>query len=159
MHPNASIVERLYTALDATDGDAMASLYTPDATFEDPAFGRLEGPEVGAMWRMLCSQARDLSASVSDIEADEHEGSARWQATYTFSATGRHVENRIEARYRFRDGLIADHRDRFSIWRWSRQALGPAALLLGSNPAGAALIRRRARGQLAAWQGREGSGT
>ena len=156
MHPNEAVIDRLYAALDATDGEAMAACYTPDATFEDPAFGRLEGAEVGAMWRMLCSQARDLSAGVDEVQADDDEGSARWHATYTFSATGRRVVNRIEARYRFRDGLIAEHRDRFSIWRWSRQALGPAAIVLGSNPLGAALIRRRARGQLAAWQRREG---
>lgn len=158
-HPNTALIERLYAALDAADGDAMAALYAPDATFEDPAFGRLEGEEVGAMWRMLCSQATDLSASVTDVQADDERGSARWRATYTFSATGRPVENRIEAAYRFRDGLIAEQRDRFSIWRWSRQALGPAALALGSNPLGASLIRRRARGQLAAWQRREASGT
>ena len=158
MHPNAELIERLYAALDATDGEAMAALYAPGATFEDPAFGRLEGPEVGAMWRMLCAQARDLSAGADEVRAGDEEGSARWHANYTFSATGRPVENRVEARFRFRDGLIAEHRDRFSVWRWSRQALGPAALVLGSNPLGAALIRRRARGQLAAWQRREGSG-
>ena len=158
MHPNEDVIERLYAALDATDGEAMAALYAADATFEDPAFGRLEGAEVGDMWRMLCSQARDLEASVTDVRADDEEGSASWRATYTFSATGRRVENRIDATYRFRDGLIAEQRDRFSIWRWSRQALGPAALVLGSNPLGAALIRRRARGQLAAWRRRSASG-
>ncbi len=157
-HPNAALIERLYAALDAKDGEAMASLYAPDATFEDPAFGRLEGSEVGDMWRMLCAQAADLSASASNVRADDETGSADWRADYTFSATGRPVENRISSTYRFRDGLIAEQRDRFSIFRWSRQALGPAALVLGSNPLGAAMIRRRARGQLAAWRRRQASG-
>ena len=151
-HPNAELIQRLYEALDSKDGDAMAALYTPDAHFRDPAFGDLHGEEVGAMWRMLCSQAGDLAASVTGVEADDHEGSAQWVATYTFTRTGRRVENRINARYRFHDGLIADHRDEFSMWRWSRQALGPPSLLLGSNPLGQSLIRRQARGRLAEWR-------
>ena len=108
------------------------------------------------MWRMLCEQASDLSVTVSDIEATDSDGSARWVATYTFSATGRPVENRVRASFRFRDGLIAEHRDEFSMWRWSRQALGARALLLGSNPLGRTLVRRQARSRLAAWRRRQG---
>jgi ketosteroid isomerase-like protein len=151
-HPNAAVIERLYAALDAKDGDTMASLYAPEAHFRDPAFGDLHGSEPGDMWRMLCSQAKDLTAEVSNVQADERSGSAHWEARYTFTATGRPVVNRIDATYRFRDGLIEDHRDEFSMWAWSRQALGPPAYLLGSNPLGQALIRRRARGQLAAFR-------
>ena len=149
-HPNTLAIERLYAALDAADAETMVSLYAPDATFEDPAFGELHGSEVAAMWRMLCAQAKDLDVTVSDVEADDQTGTARWVATYTFSATGRPVENRIRARFRFHDGLIADHRDEFSMLRWSRQALGPVALVLGSNPLGRALLRRRARSRLPA---------
>jgi uncharacterized protein (TIGR02246 family) len=152
-HPNAELIERLYAAMDAQDGDTMASLYAPDAVFRDPAFGELRGREAGDMWRMLTSQAADLSVKASDVRADDDSGSAAWVAHYTFTATGRPVENRIQASFRFRDGLIAEHRDSFSMWRWSRQALGPPAFLLGSNPLGQALIRRRARGRLAAWRG------
>jgi ketosteroid isomerase-like protein len=152
MHPNAVLIDRLYAALDAADGETMASLYAPDAVFSDPAFGELRGEEAGDMWRMLCAQAKDLTVAVSDVEADDASGSASWVAHYTFSATGRPVENRVSAEFRFRDGKIAEHRDSFSMWRWSRQALGPAAIALGSNPVGQALVRRRARGQLADWR-------
>src|SRR4051794_29565730 len=96
-HPNAATIERLYAALDAMDGETMASLYTPDAVFQDPAFGELHGHEVGAMWRMLCDQATDLSVTASDVQADDSTGSASWVANYTFSQTGRPVENRITA--------------------------------------------------------------
>jgi ketosteroid isomerase-like protein len=155
-HPNAALIKRLYAALDAKDGETMASLYAPDATFEDPAFGELRGDEPGDMWRMLCEQATDLSVTASDVEADDSAGAANWVAKYTFSQTGRPVENRVSARFRFRDGLIADHRDLFSMLRWAPQALGPAGYLLGSNPAGRALMRRRARGTLANWRERKG---
>ena len=151
-HPNAALIERLYASLDAADGEAMASLYAPGAHFRDPAFGDLRDGEPGDMWRMLCSQAKDLAVTASEVRADDREGSARWRATYTFTATGRPVVNNVTASFRFEDGLIADHRDDFSMWRWSRQALGPAALLLGSNPVGQALIRRQARGRLAGWR-------
>lgn len=150
-HPNAARIAALYDALDATDGPGMVAQYAPDATFSDPAFGELHGPEVGAMWTMLCSQATDLSVKASAIEADDTTGSAHWDATYTFTATGRPVLNKIDARFRFRDGLIVEHRDRFSMWDWSRQALGPPAFLLGWNPMGQALLQRRARSRLDAF--------
>jgi ketosteroid isomerase-like protein len=151
---NGEVIEQLYKALDEADGETMASLYTEDATFQDPAFGELHGPEVGDMWRMLCSQAQDLSVDVSDVISSETAGSARWVAHYTFSATGRSVENRVTATFKFRRGRIAEHRDSFSMWRWAWQALGPAGLALGSNPAGQVLLRRKARGRLEEWRAR-----
>ena len=76
------------------------------------------------MWRMLCKRGLDLELTHSDVQADDERGSARWAADYTLSGTGRAVHNEIEASFRFRDGLIAEHVDRFDLWRWSRQALG-----------------------------------
>ena len=32
--------------------------------------------------------------------------------------------NDVRATFRIADGLIVDHVDRFSFWKWSRQALG-----------------------------------
>ena len=148
VHPNAAAIERFYRAFDACDAAAMNALYAPDATFRDPAFGDLDGDEVRAMWTMLTGQAKDLSVVVRDVEAGDERGSAHWTATYTFGATGRPVVNEIDASFRFRDGLVVEHVDRFSFWRWSRQALGPVAFVMGTNPVGHALVRRRARGQL-----------
>jgi ketosteroid isomerase-like protein len=142
------IITDLYAALDRRDGDAMAAAYRPDATFRDPAFGELHGPEVGAMWRMLCASATDLEVEARDVQVTGDTGRADWTATYTFSATGRPVVNRVHAEFRFVQGLIAEHRDTFSMWAWSRQALGPAAVLLGSNPIGRAVLQRKARGRL-----------
>lgn len=148
-HPNATRIDRFYRALDRGDAPTMVASYAPDATFADPAFGELRGEEVGAMWTMLCSQATDLDVEASGIAADAQSGRAHWDATYTFTATGRPVVNRIDATFRFdADGLIAEHRDRFSMWRWSLQALGAPALVLGWNPVGRQVIRGRARGRL-----------
>jgi hypothetical protein len=48
-----------------------------------------------------------------------------------------------------------EHHDSFSFFRWARQALGPAGLVMGSNPIGHALVRKRARGQLEAFMAKQ----
>jgi ketosteroid isomerase-like protein len=143
---NAEVIRELYAALDRHDGEAMAALYDRDGRFVDPAFGELTGEEAGDMWRMLTSRSEDLSVELPEHEADGDHGSAHWIATYTFN-TGRPVVNDIHARFIFRDGKILDHQDSFSFWRWARQALGPAGLILGLAPF-SRIVRRRARGQL-----------
>ena len=128
---SAEQIERFYAAFDRRDGTAMAAMYAPDGHFRDPVFGDLTGAEAGAMWRMLTRTARDLK-----VELAEHDdASARWIATYTFAATGRPVVNDVRATFRFADGLIVDHVDEFSFWKWSRQALGPVVELQHPQPA------------------------
>jgi ketosteroid isomerase-like protein len=144
----AALIERFYSAFAARDHATMASCYRPDARFSDPAFGELRGEEVTSMWRMLCERGTDLEIAYRDVEASGDRGSAHWDADYTFSATGRRVHNEIDASFRFADGLIAEHDDRFSFWRWSRQALGPAGALLGWTPLLRGKVRGQARAQL-----------
>jgi len=145
---NRELIRNLYEALDRHDGEAMARLYRPDARFRDPAFGELDGRQAGDMWRMLTGRSDDLAVALAEHDADDGSGSARWIARYTFVQTGRHVVNDVRARFRFDDGLIAEHVDEFSFFRWSRQALGPVGAALGWNPLLRLLIRRRARGEL-----------
>jgi hypothetical protein len=102
---------------------------------------------------MLTSRSDDLDVELAEHAAEGDEGSARWIARYTFSRTGRPVVNDVRARFRFADGLIAEHDDRFGFFRWSRQALGVPGLLLGWTPILPALVRRRARGELAGFEG------
>jgi ketosteroid isomerase-like protein len=145
---NAALIERFYDALGRRDHAELARCYASDARFSDPAFGELRGPEVPAMWRMLCERGTDLEVSYRDVEAHDDRGSAHWDADYTFSATGRRVHNSIDASFRFRDGLIAEHDDTFSMWRWSRQALGPTGLLLGWSPVVRGRVTEQARSNL-----------
>ena len=138
------LIERFYAAFDRKDGDAMAACYTPDARFSDPAFGELRGSQIGDMWRMLTGRAQDL-----EVELREHDDtSAHWIATYTFGRTGRKVVNDVRATFVFRDGLIAEHDDRFSFHKWSRQALGAPGLLLGWTPILRSKVRTQARADL-----------
>lgn len=131
MHPHAQVIERFYSAFQRRDVDTLCACYHADVTFEDPAFGELRGDEARDMWRMLCGRSKDLAIEFTDIRGDDAGGSAHWEARYTFAATGRKVHNRIDATFRFRDGVIADHRDRFDFHRWAGQALGPVGKLLG----------------------------
>jgi ketosteroid isomerase-like protein len=146
-HPNEELIERFYAAFARGDGDAMAACYAPDARFSDPVFTGLRGEEPGAMWRMLTGRAEDLEVRLAEHEADDERGSAHWLADYTFR-TGRKVHNDIRAEFEFRDGLIAEHRDSFSFWRWSRQALGPPGLLLGWTPIVRGRVQKEARAGL-----------
>ena len=146
--PEATI-RRLYAALAAGDGDAMAACYTGDASFEDPAFGRLEGAEVGAMWRMLAARSTGVEVELREHAATPTTGNANWVAHYRFGPQQRPVVNDVHTSYRFApDGRIAEQVDRFDLARWGAQAMGPVQGLLGHTPLLGVLLRRTARAQL-----------
>jgi ketosteroid isomerase-like protein len=147
---NKELIERFYAAFGRCDGAAMTACYAPDAHFRDPAFGDLQGDEIGAMWRMLTGRATDLEIELHEHEADEDSGSANWIARYTFS-TGRPVVNDIQASFRFADGLISDHVDEFDFRNWAKQALGPTGNLVAMLPPLRKKARAQARGQLDAF--------
>ena len=152
MHSNQQTLETFYSAFARLDANSMGSCYAQDAVFEDEVFSLHGQREVAGMWRMLCEATRARGADVwklayRDVQADAGSGQAHWDAHYRFSATGRIVDNSIDARFSFDpQGLIASHRDRFDFWRWSRQALGAPGLVLGWTP----VLRHKVRAQAAA---------
>ncbi|HWO17063.1 MAG TPA: nuclear transport factor 2 family protein [Solirubrobacterales bacterium] len=148
---NRETIRRFYSAFGECNGAAMTACYAPGAHFHDPAFGDLEGEEVGAMWRMLTSRATDLKIELLESEAGEETGSAHWIARYTFS-TGRPVVNDIQAKFRFDDGLIADHVDDFDFHRWASQALGLKGHLVALLPPLRSKARAQALDQLEAFR-------
>ncbi len=147
---NEATIRKLYAGLDAHDGEAMASCYAPDAHFSDPVFTELTGSQAGDMWRMLTSRATDLKVELPEARADAEAGAANWIATYTFGATGRSVVNDVRSDFKFgQDGLITEQHDEFPFWKWSRQALGPAGLVLGWTPILRSKVRSNAATELA----------
>lgn len=144
LHPNAQLIHTFYGAFQRRDAATMAACYAPDARFQDPVFGELDRARAAAMWRMLCERAADLDLTVADVVADDARGSARWEARYTFSATGRRVNNIIQATFEFAGGKIRRHVDRFDLYAWARQALGLKGLLLGWAPPVQGAIRAQA---------------
>ncbi|GAA4412851.1 nuclear transport factor 2 family protein [Actinokineospora soli] len=144
---NTETIERFYAAFGRKDHAAMAACYAPDVVFGDPVFPDLRGPRAAAMWRMLLSGPGEIRVDLLEHSADERSGSAHWKARYDFG--GRPVTNDVRAEFRFADGLIVEHRDSFSFYRWSQQALGPVGLLLGWTPLLRASVRRKAAARLA----------
>ncbi|AGC49270.1 hypothetical protein MYSTI_08004 [Myxococcus stipitatus DSM 14675] len=143
MNPHSQLIIDFYSAFQRRDAKAMNACYHPEVEFSDAVFIGLRHGGTTAMWSMLCERGKDLEVSFRDVQADEHTGRAHWDAHYTFSTTGRKVLNRIDAEFEFRDGKIVRHRDHFDFWTWSRQALGPAGLVLGWTP----FLRNKVRGQ------------
>jgi ketosteroid isomerase-like protein len=129
MSAHKDLIETFYKAFQRKDFKAMAACYHPDAYFRDEAF-ELNGKQIAAMWHMLCERGADLQLSFT---VNENNGcvSAHWEPKYTFSQTGRFVHNIIDAEFEFKDGKIIRHVDHFDFWRWSRQSLGIAGMLLG----------------------------
>lgn len=135
-------IRTFYEAFGRRDHETMAACYHEDVHFSDPVFPDLRGDEARAMWHMLCDQGRDLVVRASDISADGDTGSARWQATYTFTPTGRTVHNRIDASFIFSEGRIIRHEDSFDLWRWLRMAVGVSGLLVGWSGSAKEKVRR-----------------
>jgi ketosteroid isomerase-like protein len=143
-------IEKFYSSFNSLDAEGMVDCYHDDIIFEDPAFGRLNGEEAKQMWRMLTASQSggDFKVTLHDVEADQENGSARWEAIYLFSRTGRKVHNIIHAKFKFKDGLIVDHRDDFDLHRWSRQALGFKGMLLGGTTFFRKKLQAQCRGLL-----------
>lgn len=154
-HPNSQLLETFYEAFARRDGEAMAACYAPDVQFSDPVFPDLRGPRAGNMWRMLTERAADFELTFRDVTADDRTGRAHWEATYTFSATGRRVHNVIDATFEFRDGKIVRHADRFDLWKWAGMALGLKGKLLGWAPPVQGAIRKLARRGLDAYEAKK----
>ena len=158
---NAQTIERFYSAFAKLDAPTMEACYAPDAEFDDEAFSLRGRRQVGGMWRMLASATQAKGADVwrltwRDVQADERTGGAHWDAHYRFSATGRIVDNSVDARFTFTpEGLIATHHDSFAFWTWSRQALGAPGLLLGWTPALRKKVRATAAANLATYLARQ----
>ena len=142
MHPNETLINTFYESFQKRDYKGMAACYHPEVHFYDEAFQDLKGFEASAMWQMLCTNARDLELIFSGISADDTKGCAHWEATYTFSATGRRVINLIDATFTFKDGKIIDHRDQFDFKKWLGMAFG----LMGKLFGGTSFLQSKVRG-------------
>jgi hypothetical protein len=123
MHSHAALLAKLYGCLDGKDHQSMASCYHPHATFMDIAFTLHGRKRIHAMWHLIAET--DLRATFRVLRADDQTGTVDLTDDYTFRDTARHVHNVIRSEFRFRDGLIIEHRDSCDALKWGMQALGP----------------------------------
>ncbi len=132
MNNDERLIEKFFTAFQKLDYTAMNACYSDDVAFYDPMFDLLRGAEAKAMWQMLCTNAKNFSLTFDSIKSlGEGYYTCNWCAKYTFSKTGRSVENRIKAHMKIENGLIIEHSDAWSLAKWSAQAIGLAGTLFG----------------------------
>lgn len=149
---HAAVITSFYASFAKHDYEGMAACYHEEIEFHDPVFETLRGIQAKAMWQMLLERSKgNLKIVFSDIQASGSAGSAHWEAFYPFSKTGRNVHNIIDATFEFKDGKIIKHHDYFDLYRWSRQAFGPAGTLLGFMPFFQKKVRDTAKKSLQAY--------
>ncbi len=155
VHPNEALIESFYAAFAAGDHETMAAAYSDEARFSDPVFPELDAAGVRAMWRMFCTSGNRLDVTWTSVQGDDRQGSARWEAIYSFPKTGRTVHNKIAASFEFSNGRVVRHLDRFDLYHWTRMALGPMGMALGWSPIVQKKIRAQAAAQLARFRANE----
>ena len=154
MHPNEELLKTFYTCFQRREPAGMTACYHPEVVFSDPVFQTLKGERASAMWHMLIGRSKDIEILFGDIQADEQSGSAHWEARYTYSATGRKVQNVVQAQFGFQEGSILVHQDTFDLWKWAAQALGISGRLFGWTPLMQQTIQRKAAQTLDAYMER-----
>ena len=151
-YAHAAVIRKLYQSFQNHDGKAMASVYHRDATFEDPAFGKLKGKEIGDMWTFLLELSQgQIAIRYSQVDVQNGIGKAHWDADYRFSLTGFLIDNHIDSRFSFKDGLIYSQTDDFDFHRWSALAIGLPGQLLGGTPFLKTYFQTQVRQRLAQW--------
>lgn len=113
---NTALLERLGEAYDRQDWDAYRELVAPDIALHEPQVVEAQG--VGEYMRHLQrSQAAfpDQVGTVEDFIVTEDRAVLRWTIHATHSAewlgipaTGRRIESKAVAIYRFADGKLAE---------------------------------------------------
>jgi ketosteroid isomerase-like protein len=134
MNDNEKIIHKFYVAFQNRDYQKMGECYAENARFSDEVFINLDALQTKAMWKMLCIKGKDLQLTFKNVSANETDGSCEWNAKYTFSMTGKKVENHIKANFKFANGQIIAHKDSFNFYKWSSQAIGIIGVLFGWTP-------------------------
>ncbi|MBE9598833.1 nuclear transport factor 2 family protein [Pedobacter sp. MC2016-24] len=148
MNTNEALINHFYTCFQRKDVKGMQDCYADKAVFSDPVFQNLNAPEVRSMWAMLLASGKDMRIEFKNIIAGQQDGTAEWDAYYTFSSTGNKVLNKIKATFVLENGKIIAHQDHFDFYTWAKQALGLTGLLLGWTSFLKNKIRTKARKNL-----------
>ncbi|WP_347814833.1 nuclear transport factor 2 family protein [Aequorivita marisscotiae] len=159
-HTKLNIIENFYQAFADLDAERMVAFYHNEITFEDPAFGKIQGEKAKNMWRMLCKsqQNKRFQVIATNIVCTSESGKAHWEAFYTFSSTGRKIHNKIDATFKLKDGKIINHKDSFNLYNWSKQALGFKGFLIGWTPFFKNKLRNQTQSLLLEFQRKQNTG-
>ncbi|MFT7121632.1 MAG: ketosteroid isomerase-like protein [Neolewinella sp.] len=150
---NAELITSFYRAFADHDAPGMVACYAEDVVFEDPAFGQLKSQDAHDMWLMLLGRDAKPEIAFGGVSAEGETATVEWVAKYKYGAKKRLVVNEVTASFVIRDGKIVKHTDRFSMWKWSRQALGLNGLLMGWTPFLRNQVQETTKGMLKKYQG------
>lgn len=147
----AELLSRFYTAFANRDYETMASLYHPEAKFNDAIFKDLNYKQTTAMWHMILSGAQDLNMTFEIQQATEFSGKVKWVADYNypgFFGIQNAVHNVSLGEIQIKDGKIFRHTDRYNLTKWISMALGVPTMLADSTIM-QALVQHQAKTGLA----------
>ncbi|MGB0885830.1 MAG: nuclear transport factor 2 family protein [Chitinophagales bacterium] len=130
---NETIVKNFFEAFQKLDSKTMNSFLAKNISFDDPAFGKLNGDEVKYMWQFLTKNAKNFSLEFEIISTTKNKLEAKWTAHYTFSATGNKVVNHVNSSFTIKNDKITNHKDEFDLKKWAKQALGKAIGIFGPS--------------------------
>lgn len=128
---NIDLLHQFYGSFSKANAEGMNACYHENIIFKDPANGELHGERAKAMWSMLLSRNKNIRIDYEILEVAANSACVEWQANYEYGPEKRKIHNNVLAYFKFEDGKIIKHRDRFSLWNWSKQALGITGQILG----------------------------
>ncbi|MCE2407541.1 MAG: nuclear transport factor 2 family protein [Pseudomonadales bacterium] len=113
------IVDRFTVAVECNDGEALASLFTPNGAYCDGFYGEFVGREaIAAMLRdHFWGHAEGFRWEMSNLLSDGEHGYATYLFSYSSTmpeAAGKHVVFDGIAHYTFEDNLIARYEEIFN---------------------------------------------
>ncbi|KAF8757002.1 Pyridoxal-phosphate dependent enzyme [Rhizoctonia solani] len=117
-----AVATKWFEAYSAGNFEAMKSLAADGYTFEDPAFGKLEGDRALGMYKMFTS-TRDKTEAVWNVhevkpsESDPQRAIVQFEAIYKFN--GRPVTNQITSNILVVDGKVKEQVDSFDVPKWA----------------------------------------
>ncbi|MHA7059303.1 nuclear transport factor 2 family protein [Aquimarina sp. M1] len=127
------LVHTFYTALSNHDAEKMVSFYHDDIVFNDPIFGELKGQTAKKMWYWLFENGKDMQIEYSNVNVNGSEGSAYWEARYSFGKEKKPVLNKVHTYFKFEDNKIIKHTDDFNLHRWAKQTMGWKGEIMGGT--------------------------
>ncbi|MBO6794497.1 MAG: nuclear transport factor 2 family protein [Balneolaceae bacterium] len=127
---STEIVKTFYEALNNGDIKTVRQLYHPDAVYKSEMFS-LKGPEVFALWYTATQPEMNLTAECSSINKVNNEVHTTWNISYELSVVNRTIKLSEKGLFKFKDGKIIFHQDKYSFYSWCKQTLGPIGWLFG----------------------------
>ena len=112
---------------------------------------------VGGLIAKDLAKDKDFQVSFKEVEFNDDNGSAKWEAKYVYSKSGRPVHNKITASFEIVNGKTTKHSDAFNLKSWAKQALGFKGALLGGTRFFKKAMNQQTAEILKKWEAKQGS--